>query len=228
MKVSVVIPAYNEEKYIKNCLTNLVNQTEKPDEVILVDNNCTDDTTKIAAQFEIKIIIEKTQGMIPARNAGFNAAQYEIIARTDSDSNVPSNWIQIIKESFKEPDTVAVSGPVFFYDSSFSTIITTVQTFIFFNVSKLFLGHNVVNGPNFAIKKTEWEKIKDKVCMNDKEVHEDMDIAIHLHKFGNILFIPEMRTKVSARRIKYNLSSILTDYLYRWIRTMMFQKHLTS
>src|SRR3989304_3585243 len=60
MKVSVVIPVYNEEKYIKNCLDSLMNQTEKPDEIIVVDNNCTDKTVSIVKKYKrIKIIQEK-------------------------------------------------------------------------------------------------------------------------------------------------------------------------
>jgi len=39
MKVSIIIPVYNEEKFIKNCLDSLMKQTEKPDEIIVVDNN---------------------------------------------------------------------------------------------------------------------------------------------------------------------------------------------
>ena len=56
MKVSVVIPVYNEEKYIKNCLESLMKQEEKPDEIIVVDNNCTDETINIVKKYNgIKI-----------------------------------------------------------------------------------------------------------------------------------------------------------------------------
>ena len=51
MKVSVVIPVYNEEKYIKNCLESLMKQEEKPDEIIVVDNNCTDETINIVKKY---------------------------------------------------------------------------------------------------------------------------------------------------------------------------------
>ncbi|MCX7955942.1 MAG: glycosyltransferase family 2 protein, partial [Patescibacteria group bacterium] len=82
MTISIIIPAYNEEKYIENALKSLVNQTEKPDEVIVVDNNCTDKTIKIAKKYQkklpLKIIHETKQGIAYSRNTGFNKAKGEI------------------------------------------------------------------------------------------------------------------------------------------------------
>src|ERR1035437_9820650 len=89
MKVSVVIPAYNEEKYIGACLDSLMDQKEKPDEIIVVNNNSTDNTAKIVKKYPVRLINEEQQGMIPARNRGFNEAKFEIIARTDADTILP-------------------------------------------------------------------------------------------------------------------------------------------
>ena len=63
MKVSVVIPVYNEEKKISNCLNSLMKQDEKPDEIIVVDNNCIDKTISIVKKYAtVKIIQEKKTG----------------------------------------------------------------------------------------------------------------------------------------------------------------------
>ena len=102
MKVSVVIPAFNEEKYIGKCLKSVVNQIMPADEIIVVNNNCTDKTEVIAKKFGARIVKEKVQGMTPARNRGFNSVKYEIIARTDADTVVPKDWIKIIKNNFKK------------------------------------------------------------------------------------------------------------------------------
>ena len=228
MKVSVVIPAYNEEKYIAKCLQSLLNQQEKPDEIIVVNNNSKDKTVEIAKSYHVRLLHESEQGMIPARNRGFNEALYEVIARTDADSVVPVTWISTIKKNMVDEKVVGISAPTFFYDAPFAKIVTLLQIFIFFKLSKIILRHNVLNGPNIAIRKSAWMKIKNSVCLNDRQVHEDMDLAIHLHKYGTINYVPEMQIDVSARRIKYNFYSIMTDYLFRWIRTMFFQKHFTS
>ena len=118
MKVSVVIPVYNEEKYIKNCLESLMKQEEKPDEIIVVDNVSTDNTTNIIKNYkDIKIIKKHFQGIGRARNAGFDQAKGDIIARCDADTIVPTNWIKAIKEDFTKDDSiVAISTPVCIYD----------------------------------------------------------------------------------------------------------------
>src|SRR4030066_1341650 len=117
MKVSVVIPAFNEEKFIGKCLASVVNQDVPADEIIVINNNSTDKTEAIIKKFGVKIINEKVQGMTPARNRGFNSAKYEIIARCDADTEVPKNWIKIIKNNFKKGGIDALTGPVFFNDS---------------------------------------------------------------------------------------------------------------
>jgi len=114
MKVSVVIPVYNEEKYIENCLNSLMKQEEKPDEIIVVDNNCTDQTIFCVKKYrDIKIIKEKKQGIIAARNAGFNHAQGDIIARCDADAIMPKNWVKKIKNDFAENKKIVAVTPVF-------------------------------------------------------------------------------------------------------------------
>src|SRR5258706_15392459 len=109
MKVSVVVPAYNEEKYIRACIESILNQEEKADEIIVINNNSTDKTVDILKQYPIKIVNETEQGMIQARNRGFNEAQYEIIARTDADTIVPPDWIAKIKKNFENEKLVALS-----------------------------------------------------------------------------------------------------------------------
>lgn len=127
MRVSVVIPTYNEEKNIEKCLKHFLTQEEKPDEIIIVDNNSTDKTVEIAKSYGVRIIKETTQGMIPARNAGFNAATYEIIVRTDADTYVPTDWIKRIKENFYDELLVGVCGTAHFYDFPYANFLQYSQ-----------------------------------------------------------------------------------------------------
>ena len=99
MKISVVIPAYNEEKYIRNSLNSLKQQVEQPDEIIIVDNLSQDKTILIAKEFNVKVIEGRTKGIGHARSIGFDTVQNEIIARCDADTVVPSNWIKKIKQN---------------------------------------------------------------------------------------------------------------------------------
>ena len=112
MNLSVVIPAYNEEKRIGHCLKSVFNQTVKPYEVIVVDNNSTDRTVEIAREMGAKVVVQPLQGATYARNMGFDEAKGEVIARTDADTIVPNDWIEKYKEHFEEdPLLDSMAGP---------------------------------------------------------------------------------------------------------------------
>lgn len=224
MKISVVIPVYNEEKYIGACLDSLFSQVEKPDEIIVVNNNSTDNTLEIVKKYPVKIIHEKKQGMIPTRNKGFNKAAGDIIARTDADTHVPKNWIKQIKASFiKDKKLVALSGPASFYDVPLPVRSSPWPTRFFIEIfePKAIIKHDSLFGPNMAIRKSAWEKVKKEVCLEDKDVHEDIDLAIHLGFVGKIKFDNKLIVSSSARRWK-KLSPYF-EYPYRSFK--MYHKH---
>lgn len=224
MKVSVIVPVYNEEKYIKNCLKAIFKQTEKPDEVIVVDNNCTDRTIEIAGKFPVKIIKEKQQGMIPARNKGFNSAQFGLILRTDADTHVPIDWIKKIKPYFNDKKLVALSGPNRFYGLPGKLHLPIWPTKVYSKYLKQVCQHDCLIGPNMAIRKSTWIKIKNEVCLNDKQVHEDIDLSLHIARHGQIKFIHDITVNSSFRRWKKLKPYI--DYPLRNINTIRRHKEL--
>lgn len=219
--VSVVIPVYNEEKHIEKCLESLMLQTVKPNEIIVVNNNSTDKTVETVKKFKVILINEEKKGITPARNAGFNKAKSDIIARTDGDTRLPPYWIAKIKENLENSDILAVSGPAYYFDLPRGMKISYWSTSIFFKFLKRKIKTDCLFGPNMAIKKTAWEKVKGDTCLVDKLVHEDIDLAIHLSKYGRIKFDSKMIVATSAERWKKPYSYL--EYSYRLAK--MLRRH---
>lgn len=222
MKISLIIPVFNEEKYIARCLDSIAGQKVKPDEVIVVNNNCTDSTLSIVGNYPfVRVVNEKKQGMIAARNAGFNAAQYEIIARCDADTKLPSNWIARIHRNFARRAIDALTGPITYYDAP---IKTSLLARAYLDMMKpIHRGGETLVGPNMVLTKEIWNKVKDKVCLNDKHVHEDIDLAYHIQEEGGKIrrdntFI----AGTSSRRIRKNPYSFFSEYPQRFMKTLLF------
>ena len=105
-KVSVVIPLYNKEKYIKETLLSVLNQTFNDFEVIIVDDGSTDNSAAIISSFNddrIKVIFQKNAGETAARNKGVKIASTEYIAFLDADDFWKPDFLQELwklKEAF--------------------------------------------------------------------------------------------------------------------------------
>ena len=112
MKVSVIVPAYNAQKTIGQCIDALLAQTYPREsyEVIVVDDGSTDGTTDVVKAYQVKYLYQRNQGPATARNIGVREAQGEIILFTDSDCVPFNNWIEEMVEPFKNKEVVAVKG----------------------------------------------------------------------------------------------------------------------
>src|SRR5687768_15841626 len=111
LTLSIIIPAYNEEAHLGACLQAIADQTEPPDEVIVVDNNSTDRTAKIARSFPfVRLLHEKRQGLRATRSRGVTAARGEIIGRIDADTRLGPEWAAIARRVFADSNVMGVVG----------------------------------------------------------------------------------------------------------------------
>lgn len=110
MTITVIIPAYNEEKYIFQTLLSLQKLRRKPDEIIVIDGGSTDKTVEIVRKAGAKALIFPRRGIGYARQQGLKAAKSDIVAYTDADTEVPLNWLSIIEETLSLPGVVGTFG----------------------------------------------------------------------------------------------------------------------
>lgn len=217
MKISVIIPAFNEEKYIVSCLEGLVNQRIKEKfEVILVDNNSTDRTQELARKYikklPLKIVVEKKRGRGSARGTGFKLAKGEILISTDADCVVPPNWIQTIVHYLENEEVVAVTGVCKFFDGPWSArVILSHLLPLIIGLYRLVFGHYWLSGYNFAIKR--WVYLKSGGFNANLNAQEDTELAFRVKKIGRIKFLPNLPVLASGRRFNKGVIYGLISYL---------------
>src|SRR5680860_566937 len=101
--VSIILPVYNEEKYLDKCLSSLLNQSYKNLEIIVIDDGSTDKSKEIIKNYKVKYLDQKHLGPGAARNKGIKKAKGEIIVLADADMYYDRNYVKkIIEPIIKE------------------------------------------------------------------------------------------------------------------------------
>jgi glycosyltransferase involved in cell wall biosynthesis len=220
VKISVIIPAFNEEKFLGNCLFSLKEQDFKDFEIIVVDNNSTDKTREIAKKFRVILVSEKNQGVAFARNKGAKIAKGEILVFTDADTILPKNWLSRIKEEFeKDKEMIAFGGSCQFYSGPISARLASkflLKPFLI--LDKFFSGGFNLMGCNMAIKKEAFSEVGG---FNEKlKLNEDVEISYRLREIGKVKFDPNFKVKTSGRRFRHGLILGIINYapatIFRW------------
>lgn len=102
-KISVIIPTKDRQESLKRCLWSLARQSVLPDEVVVVDNNSSDQTKVVVKNFKkqlpIKYVLEKKIGIPHARNRGINESSNQVLAFIDDDCEADKNWIASIHDA---------------------------------------------------------------------------------------------------------------------------------
>lgn len=201
-RISLVIPAYNEEAFIAQCLQAALGQAEPFFEIIVIDNNSTDETAAIARTFQgVKVVCEKRQGVVFARTKGFDMAKGDIIARIDVDTLLTPEWTRQLTAELHDPTIAAVSGRPTYYDVAFPKLFVPVENYFRRRMAHEMRETLFLQGANMAIRKSSWDSIKNKLCYKHA-MHEDFDLAIHLQEYGyKVAYSDKLVAGLSARRV---------------------------
>lgn len=225
IQISVVIPAFNEEKYIQNSLFSLLKSEQKTAinyEVILVDNNSTDQTVQLAQKFakgmNLRIIKETKQGRGAARARGFEEAKGEIILSADADTIFYSGWVEFLAKELKKnvvgvtTSCKIVEGPIWN-----QMLFNLSQPLIMF-IYKIFTGHFWLSGFSFGITKEAYFKAGG--FNPNLQAQEDTDLSFRVSKLGEIKFIHKP-VIFSARRFKDGLVEGYLEYIKSYIQAFV-------
>jgi glycosyltransferase involved in cell wall biosynthesis len=115
--LTVIIPTFNRAPLLRLALEALTRQERSPDEVIVVDNNSSDNTQAVVREFEsrlpLKYLVETQRGAAEARNLGIRHATGDVLAFTDDDCVPDAKWLRFIELSFlRDPAIGMVAGKV--------------------------------------------------------------------------------------------------------------------
>ncbi len=228
VSVSIVIPAYNEQETIEACVLAALHQTSPAKEVIVVDNKSTDSTKAVVRALQATypdapiVLLEQNelQGLIPTRNFGLNAASGDVIGRIDADSVLEPNWVEAVQAGFDDPEVMALTGPVIYYDMPLRRFGAIADDALRRAVIKVAREFHLLFGSNMALRSTAWKAIKHEACLDpDDEFHEDIDLAIHLDEHDlKVTYSSDMVTGMSARRLDDSPREFY-NYVMRFERT---------
>jgi glycosyltransferase involved in cell wall biosynthesis len=210
--ISFIIPCYNEEAHIKDCIRSIRKHVwYVPYEIIVVDNNCTDRTAEIAEEELAKVVKETRKGVVFARQAGYEAAKGWLIANIDADSKITDGWIWEALSRLSNDDTVAVTGPLEYEGAGFGL---RIMTKLYYMLAK-FSNDNIgvfLQGGNCMIKKTALDKVGG-YDLSIAFYGEDTMTAKRIQHLGKIVFNMYMITTTSPRRLEEQ-GVIKTTWLY--------------
>lgn len=219
--ISVVIAAFNEEHYLPRVLSSLKRQTRKPDEILVVDNNSTDQTAKIAKSFGAKVVAEKKAGYVHALSRGLNTAKGEILAVTDADTTLPPRWLEVIEGELANEQVVAVTGPLH-YESESPIIRFLPKLYTLFLNLHFWFNKPHMTGTSMAFRKSAFEKIGGVNTVYD--IGADVELGLRLKKHGKVKLVHQLGVLASHRRWEKNASKSFSKYAKAYFATVWFSK----
>ena len=235
--VSFVIPAFNEQALIGRCLkaiTAEIANTKCTAEIIVVNNRSTDDTRRVVSLFpEVIIIDEPIRGLVQARQTGYLNATGKCLANIDADTIPPPGWLPKALSAFEQdPDLVALSGPLNYYDMS-QLVRCYVFTFyifaylIYLAVRYVFNIGSILQGGNFVVRKQALDAAGG-FNTAFQFYGEDTEIACRMSRFGSVKFSFSLTAFSSGRRLKTEgLLIVAIRYSLNYFWVLLFDTPFT-
>ena len=222
LTLSIVIPVYNEENHLKDCLDAIAKQTIKPLEVIVVNNNSTDNSVKIANSYKfVKVLHEQRQHQVFAQTTGFNAAKGDILGRIDGDSVLPTNWTERVLSEFNNSKLAAVTTMAEPYDIPLKRIGMVIFEFYQVKLMHFFTSKVMLWGSSMAMRAKFWPYVYEKMPISDN-IWEDHEMSYWLAELGEVKLLKDLKIGCSFRTVH---KPFFTQLFYQFRAIRVFSMH---
>ena len=206
--LSVIIPCLNDAVLLERCLESLNSQQVPPDEIIVVDNGSTDDSAEVARRAGARVVTEPRRGITWATQAGFDAADGDILLRTDADVVAPPDYIARLHRAWAAAGAapgrrvVGVTGSARFeIPGVWGDVASSLYLGAYRASVGSALGHNPLFGTNYSIRADWWAEVRDDVDFSDTYVHEDMHLSFAVREDETVWFQPDLVLDMDDRAL---------------------------
>ena len=230
IRFSIVVPCYNEEAYLPAAIRSLQEQRFDGEyEIVVVDNNSTDDTAEVARRLGVRVVTEPVAGVCNARQAGTEASTGEIVVSTDADTTHAPDWLAKIDREFRAGEhVVAVVGPCRYQDGprwgrGFARALFGAVGLVYRATGRTCY----VSATNLAFRRDRCTGYDTRLTQGGDE----LDVLRRLRRTGTIVFDRSNPTFTSGRRfargLVYNLFvSLFLFYLSAYFVNRMFGRRV--
>lgn len=230
IRISILIPCYNEGKTLRKSIYSWLNQSRPADEIIVVNDCSTDDTLEILSEFEdrVKVITtpKNTGNKSSAQEYGLKFVAGDVFIATDGDTLLDSNFVKRVEEDFSDRGVVAVGGYIKSLKYNWLTACRAFDYTVGQNIDKLAQASMnfmfVIPGAAGAFRVKTFKKY---ITFDHDTLTEDLDFTYKLHEQG-------FRIKYDRQLICYtqdpaNLKSYINQ-MRRWYGGgwQNFMKHI--
>src|SRR5262245_55122084 len=206
-RLSVIVCAHNEARFLPACLHSLLAQTRVPDEILVVNNASTDETRAVAQQIpNVRVVDEPRKGLVVARETGRRTSVGDVLVYLDADCRAPLRWLELIERRFvRDPALISMSGPYRFYDWDWwGRLLIRAYDFTLAPATQLLVKYvlrigTIFYGGNFAARREALDRIGG--FDTSIEFHgEDTNLGRRLFKIGRVRLVHDCFLYTSARR----------------------------
>lgn len=207
LRISVIVCAHNEARYLRSCLYSLLAQSRPPEEILVINNASTDETAAVAAQVPgVRVVDEPRKGLVIARERGRRETAGDLLVYLDADCRAPLTWLARVERRFlDDPHLLALSGPYRFYDwDLWGRLLIRAYDVTLAPLTQLIVKYmlrlgTVFYGGNFAVRREALQRIGG--FDTTIEFHgEDTNLGRRLFAIGKVSLCHDCYLHTSARR----------------------------